>query len=33
MVTEFCQALGWEQVLNKRGTTFRQLTQEKKRHA
>ncbi|EGR2187722.1 ArsC family reductase [Vibrio parahaemolyticus] len=30
MVTEFCQALGWEQVLNKRGTTFRQLTQEKK---
>ncbi|ELF4879706.1 ArsC family reductase [Vibrio parahaemolyticus] len=30
MVTEFCQALGWEQVLNKRGTTFRQLTQEQK---
>ncbi|EGQ8681083.1 ArsC family reductase [Vibrio parahaemolyticus] len=30
MVTEFCQALGWEQVLNKRGTTFRQLTQVQK---
>ncbi|HCH5604193.1 TPA: ArsC family reductase [Vibrio parahaemolyticus] len=30
MVTEFCQALGWEQVLNKRGTTFRQLIQEQK---
>ncbi|HCH4903713.1 TPA: ArsC family reductase [Vibrio parahaemolyticus] len=30
MVTEFCQSLGWEQVLNKRGTTFRQLTQEQK---
>ena len=30
MVTEFCNALGWEQVLNKRGTTFRQLTQEQK---
>ncbi|PNQ61488.1 ArsC family reductase [Vibrio agarivorans] len=30
MVTEFCQTLGWEQVLNKRGTTYRQLTQEQK---
>ncbi|MEX3073735.1 ArsC family reductase [Vibrio alginolyticus] len=30
LVTEFCDALGWEVVLNKRGTTFRQLTQEQK---
>lgn len=30
MVTEFCQQLGWENVLNKRGTTYRQLTQEQK---
>ncbi|WP_256935662.1 ArsC family reductase [Vibrio diabolicus] len=30
MVSEFCHALGWEQVLNKRGTTYRQLTQEQK---
>ncbi|PLX59214.1 MAG: ArsC family reductase [Vibrio alginolyticus] len=30
MVNEFCRALGWEQVLNKRGTTYRQLTQEQK---
>lgn len=30
MVSEFCQQLGWEQVLNKRGTTFRQLTAEQK---
>ncbi|ALR14905.1 ArsC family reductase [Vibrio natriegens] len=30
LVTEFCDALGWENVLNKRGTTFRQLTQEQK---
>ncbi|MFH4859234.1 ArsC family reductase [Vibrio diabolicus] len=30
MVSEFCRALGWEQVLNKRGTTYRQLTQEQK---
>ncbi|MDV6251506.1 ArsC family reductase [Vibrio sp. EA2] len=30
LVTEFCDALGWEIVLNKRGTTFRQLTQEQK---
>lgn len=30
MVTVFCQQLGWENVLNKRGTTYRQLTQEQK---
>lgn len=30
LVAEFCDALGWEVVLNKRGTTFRQLTQEQK---
>lgn len=30
LVTEFCDALGWEIVLNKRGTTFRQLSQEQK---
>ncbi|NOI25722.1 ArsC family reductase [Vibrio mediterranei] len=30
MVREFCDALGWEQVLNKRGTTYRQLSQEQK---
>ncbi|RJX67515.1 ArsC family reductase [Vibrio sinensis] len=30
MVTTFCQALGWENVLNKRGTTYRQLSQEQK---
>ncbi len=30
LVTEFCDALGWEIVLNKRGTTYRQLTQEQK---
>ncbi|HHF2872692.1 TPA: ArsC family reductase [Vibrio diabolicus] len=30
MVSEFCRALGWELVLNKRGTTYRQLTQEQK---
>ncbi|WP_162046878.1 ArsC family reductase [Vibrio taketomensis] len=30
MVTTFCNALGWENVLNKRGTTFRQLSQEQK---
>ncbi|WP_260259551.1 ArsC family reductase [Vibrio intestinalis] len=30
MVSEFCQALGWELVLNKRGTTYRQLSQEQK---
>ncbi|MGF1911057.1 ArsC family reductase [Vibrio kasasachensis] len=30
MVAIFCQALGWENVINKRGTTFRQLNQEQK---
>lgn len=30
LVTEFCQFLGWENVLNKRGTTYRQLGQEQK---
>lgn len=30
MVTTFCQQLGWEQVMNKRGTTYRQLSQEQK---
>ncbi|MFA0412840.1 ArsC family reductase [Vibrio renipiscarius] len=30
MMTQFCQALGWENVINKRGTTFRQLNQEQK---
>lgn len=30
MVEAFCQQLGWENVLNKRGTTYRQLTQEQK---
>ena len=30
MISEFCQALGWQNVLNKRGTTYRQLSQEQK---
>lgn len=30
LVETFCQHLGWEQVLNKRGTTYRQLPQEQK---
>ncbi|MDK2637608.1 ArsC family reductase [Vibrio vulnificus] len=30
LVSKFCQQLTWEQVLNKRGTTFRQLTDEQK---
>lgn len=30
LVREFCQQLGWEQVVNKRGTTYRQLSQEQK---
>ncbi|RBW64095.1 ArsC family reductase [Vibrionales bacterium C3R12] len=30
LVNEFCQQLGWENVLNKRGTTYRQLPQEQK---
>ncbi|MEZ9628669.1 ArsC family reductase [Vibrio breoganii] len=30
MVSEFCDFFGWEQVLNKRGTTYRQLSDEQK---
>lgn len=30
LVSTFCQHLGWENVLNKRGTTYRQLSQEQK---
>ena len=30
LVTTFCNELGWELVLNKRGITYRQLTQEQK---
>ncbi|WP_192889196.1 ArsC family reductase [Vibrio bathopelagicus] len=30
LVKTFCAELGWELVLNKRGTTYRQLTQEQK---
>ena len=30
LVKTFCTELGWELVLNKRGTTYRQLTQEQK---
>ncbi len=30
LVKEFCLSLGWENVLNKRGTTYRQLSQEQK---
>ncbi|MGF1743815.1 ArsC family reductase [Vibrio minamisatsumaniensis] len=30
LVTTFCSELGWELVLNKRGTTYRQLSQEQK---
>lgn len=30
MIEKFCHKLGWETVLNKRGTTYRQLTQEQK---
>jgi Spx/MgsR family transcriptional regulator len=26
----WCETLGWEQVLNKRGTTYRQLTDDQK---
>lgn len=29
-LTSWCQTLGWEQILNKRGTTYRQLTAEQK---
>ncbi|CAM3584662.1 ArsC family reductase [Vibrio aquimaris] len=30
MIAVFCQQLGWENVVNKRGTTYRQLSQEQK---
>ncbi|WGV99562.1 ArsC family reductase [Vibrio sp. YMD68] len=30
LVTHFCDGLGWELVLNKRGTTYRQLSPEQK---
>ncbi|WP_456296878.1 ArsC family reductase [Vibrio sp. AK197] len=30
MVSTFCSQLGWENVLNKRGTTYRQLSAEQK---
>lgn len=30
MVQQFCSQLGWQQVVNKRGTTYRQLSQEQK---
>lgn len=30
LVEQFCQQLGWEKVLNKRGTTYRQLSDEEK---
>jgi Spx/MgsR family transcriptional regulator len=30
LVAHFCQDLGWENVLNKRGTTYRQLSDEQK---
>ncbi len=30
MVSQFCQKFGWEAVLNKRGTTYRQLSDEQK---
>ncbi|OIQ25562.1 ArsC family reductase [uncultured Vibrio sp.] len=30
LVTQFVQKLNWEQVVNKRGTTYRQLSQEQK---
>ncbi|MBU2897353.1 ArsC family reductase [Vibrio hepatarius] len=30
MIAKFCQHLGWENVVNKRGTTYRQLGQEQK---
>jgi Spx/MgsR family transcriptional regulator len=28
LVSQLCQELGWENVVNKRGTTYRQLTPE-----
>lgn len=30
LVEHFCQQLGWENVINKRGTTYRQLSDEQK---
>jgi Spx/MgsR family transcriptional regulator len=33
MVSHFCQTLGWENVLNKRGTTFRQLDETTKKQS
>ncbi|MEH0742987.1 ArsC family reductase [Vibrio cholerae] len=30
LVERFCQQLDWKQVLNKRGTTYRQLSDEQK---
>lgn len=30
LVRRFCQELGWETVVNKRGTTYRQLSDEQK---
>jgi Spx/MgsR family transcriptional regulator len=30
LVSNFCSALAWTNVLNKRGTTYRQLAQEQK---
>ncbi|MEH0665508.1 ArsC family reductase [Vibrio scophthalmi] len=30
LVERFCQQLDWQQVLNKRGTTYRQLSDEQK---
>ncbi|USD65952.1 ArsC family reductase [Vibrio sp. SCSIO 43136] len=30
MVRNFCEQLGWDKVLNKRGTTYRALSQEQK---
>lgn len=30
LVDRFCRQLGWENVLNKRGTTYRQLSAEQK---
>ncbi len=30
LVNTFCEHLGWEQVLNKRGATYRQLSQQQK---
>ncbi|MEQ3513699.1 ArsC family reductase [Pseudoalteromonas sp. BZB3] len=30
LITEFCKNLGWEQVLNKRGTTYRALSDDEK---